>query len=101
VEVAGLAGRGCGRAVDVSLCGVLFAADLDLNEKDLVILRLSPDSHTTVECVAQIMRTENRGGDSSRGYYGASIRYLSAADRQRLSFSLLLLREPAANPARL
>jgi len=92
VRVAGISGRGQGSAINVSLSGVLFTTDADLEEKDLVILRIGLDAGTTVECVAQIVRRDNQDGSK---LYGAAFRYLSAADRQKLNFALLLLREPS------
>jgi hypothetical protein len=76
----------------MSLSGVLFASDAELEERELVVLRIGLDADTTVDCVAQIVRADDRGGTQ---LYGAAFRYLSAADRQRLNFALLLLREPA------
>ena len=92
VLASGFSGRGEGRVVDISLCGILFEADVELAERDFVLLRISVDAHTIVECVAQVVRAGAHGGSRA---YGADIRYISALDRQRLSFALLLLQEPA------
>ena len=93
---AGVSGGGEGRVIDVSLCGVLFEADVELEEKDLVLLRISVDSCTTVDCVGQVVRKTAR---ETRNAYGVDIRYISAADRQKLSFALMLIQETALQRA--
>jgi len=92
LSVAGMNGRAEGRVVNISLCGLLFAVDADLEKGDLVVLRVGLDHDTTIDCVAQIVRVDAK--DDS-GAYGADFRYLTAADRQKLSFALLVAREPA------
>ena len=92
LRVAGINGRGDGRVVNISLCGLLFAVDADLEKGDLVVLRVGLDHDTTIDCVAQILRVDTQ--DDNRAY-GADFRYLTAADRQKLSFALLLVQEPA------
>lgn len=89
--VAGINGRGEGRVVNISLCGVLFAVDADLEAGDIVVLRVQLDHDTTIDCVAQIVRIDIRADAKN---YGADFRYLTAAHRQKLSFALLLVREP-------
>lgn len=92
LRVAGINGRADGRVVNISLCGLLFAVDANLEKGDLVVLRVGLDGNTTIDCAAQILRVDAK--DDSRPY-GAEFRYLTAADRQKLSFALLLAREPA------
>ena len=92
LRVAGINGRADGRVANISLCGLLFAVDANLDKGDLVVLRVRLDHDTTIDCVAQIVRED--GPDDSRAY-AADFRYLAAADRQKLSFALLLAREPA------
>jgi hypothetical protein len=92
LQVAGISGCGDGEVIDIRLCGVQFAAGIELDEGELVLLRIRPDAGTTVDCVAQIVRRYDRGGGK---VYGADFRYLSAVDRQRLSFALLVLQEPS------
>jgi len=80
--------------LDISLCGILFEADVELEERELVLLRINVDASTIVDCVAQVIRKGNQGGKNA---YGADIRFISAADRQKLAFALLLLQEPGAH----
>ena len=81
--------------LDISLSGVLFEANVELEERELVLLRINVDASTIVDCVAQVIRKGMQGGKNA---YGADIRFISAADRQRLSFALLLLQDPSAEP---
>ena len=91
LHVAGICEWGEGRSINVSLSGVSFATNADFALGDLVVLRIAPDADTSIDCVAEIVRADNRGGDKS---YGAAFRYLSAADRKRLNLSLLAARQP-------
>jgi hypothetical protein len=89
VLVAGISGSGEGRTIDASLCGLLFETDADLETDQLVTVRIALDANTSIECAVQILRTINA--------YAAEIRYISAADRQRLSFALMLANEGAVS----
>ena len=80
--------------LDISLCGILFEADVEVEERELAVLRISVDASTTVDCVAQVIR---KGTQDGKNAYGADIRFISAADRQKLAFALLLLQEPPAH----
>lgn len=94
LQVAGLCGTGEGSVINISLCGVLFSTDLSLKEKQLLVLRIHPDADTTIDCVAQVVRMREQDG---RPACAADFRFLSAADRQRLNFALLLQRDPACD----
>ena len=89
LRVSALSGVGDGRITDASMCGLLFEAGIDIEEGELVTLRIAVDSSTTIDCAAQVVRRPN--GNTA---YAADIRYISAADRQRLSFALLVARDP-------
>jgi len=80
--------------INANLCGVLFSTYAELKEGELVVLRIGLDAATAVECAVQIVRGEKQDDINA---YGADLRYLSSADRQKLSFALLILREPAAS----
>lgn len=94
LRVAGITSVGEGRMVNASLGGLLFESDADFDAKAIVTLRIVLCQDTNIDCAAQIVRVESRA-DSK--LYAVEIRYLSAADRQRLSFALMLAREPAMN----
>ena len=89
IRVAGITGSGEGRTINVSLCGLLFESDMDLETDRLVTVRIALDANTNIECAAQIIRTVPQNACA------AEIRYISAADRQRLSFALMMVREGA------
>ena len=94
VQVAGISDFGAGTVINANLCGVLFSTYAELKEGELVVLRIGLDAATAVECAVQIVRGEKQDDINA---YGADLRYLSSADRQKLSFALLILREPAAS----
>ena len=92
--IAAISGRGEGSLVNISLSGALFVTDCAVRESDLVVLRISLDADTNIDCAAQVMRTVSLG---DRHAYGVEFRYVSSVDRQKLSFALLLVRDPGAN----
>jgi len=94
LRIAAISGRGEGSLINISLSGALFVTDCAFGESDLVVLRISLDADTNVDCVAQIVRTVSLG---DRNAYGAELRYVSSVDRQKLNFALLLVRDPGAN----
>jgi len=94
LRIAAISGRGKGNLVNVSLTGALFVTDSEVREGDLVVMRISLDADTDIDCVAQIVRTVSLGDKNA---YGAEFRYVSSVDRQKLSFALLLVRDPGAN----
>lgn len=89
LRAAGISGVGEGRTINASLCGFLFASEVNFADRELLVLRIATDPNTLVNCVVQINREESRDGRMI--HYGAELQYISAADRQRLSFALLVV----------
>lgn len=85
--VAGISGVNKGQMVNASLSGLLFDSDVELNVNDLVIAKVTLSTDTVIDCAAQIVRVDTL---PDRKQYAAEIRYISAANRQKLSFSLML-----------
>jgi hypothetical protein len=86
LSAASMSGNAQGRTVNASLSGFLFRTDLNLQIGELVLLSVELDSLTDIHCAVQIAREVIRGSERR---YGAEIRYISTADRQRLNFALL------------
>jgi hypothetical protein len=91
VRAAGISGVGTGRTMNVSLCGALFKADVDLDHGDLVLLEIGLGDGPSIHCVAQVVRRMTLDAGHA---YGVDFRYISPSDRQKLSFALMVVREP-------
>lgn len=94
LRVAGISGIGEGRIVNASLGGLLFSADVELDVHALAMVKVNLDSETSIDCAVQIVRVDTRHDNR---LYAVEIRYMSASDRQRLSFALMMAREPLAS----
>ncbi len=88
IHVASISGQGNGQTINTSLCGVLFAVDTELKEEENVAIRIMLDSMNNVDCVARIVRSENRDGCTM---YGADFRYMAPPDFERLNSALSAL----------
>jgi hypothetical protein len=90
LNAASLSGLSEGRTINISLSGVLFTIGAELTENALVLLHIKAGAYTVVECAARVVRTSSLGDFKT---YGAEFCYISPADRQKLSFAILLLKE--------
>lgn len=91
LQAASLSEIGEGTVIDISLCGVQFSMDCRLRQKELILLHIIIDAHTSVDCAAQVVRVQGNLGNWT---CAADFRYISAEDRQSLSYALLMAHNP-------
>ncbi len=97
LHAATISGNAKGTVVNASRCGFLIATEIDLGERELMLLRVELDSSTTIDCVTRIARKLVW----DRGFgYGIEILQITPADYRKLSTALSLSQRAAASSAR-
>lgn len=96
MRLAALGGTGEGTVLNASLCGLLIATDIAMDEKELAVARIDLDSDTQIECGVRVARKYvwDRGCA-----YGVEVTSITPAHFEQLRSALIAVQRAAAEAA--